>query len=154
MPPFIQNAVNRRRHMLLALLAVVAASAVVLAACSSSGSSSGGSGGGPYVSAASSPPAATAQAAAGAVLTLRHTSLGTIHSDGKASPCMRSKLTRAPSRRVPGRARLPGRPPVVAACLPSAVLQRILAAAAALWSASRHSGSAVEARRTSRSGAP
>jgi predicted lipoprotein with Yx(FWY)xxD motif len=72
----------RRRPSLLLVLPAAAASAVVLAACSSSGSSSGGSGGS-YGSAASSPPAATAQAAAGAVLTLRHTSLGTILTDGK-----------------------------------------------------------------------
>lgn len=71
----------KRPRLLLVLPA--GAGAAVLAACGSSGGSSGGSGGGPYGSAASSPPAATAPAAGGTVITLRHTSLGTILTDGK-----------------------------------------------------------------------
>jgi predicted lipoprotein with Yx(FWY)xxD motif len=72
---------NRRARLLLAL--PLAAAVVVLAACSSSGTSSGSSGGGPYGPAPSSPPTATAPAAGGAVLTLRHTSLGTILTNGQ-----------------------------------------------------------------------
>ena len=72
----------RRHRMLLALPVAAAAAAVVLAACGTSGSSSGGSSGGPYSSAASSTPAAGAPAGA-AALTLRHTSLGTILTNGQ-----------------------------------------------------------------------
>jgi predicted lipoprotein with Yx(FWY)xxD motif len=72
----------RRHRMLLALPVAAAAAVVVLAACGTSGSSSGGSSGGPYSSAASSTPAAGAPAGA-AALTLRHTSLGTILTDGQ-----------------------------------------------------------------------
>ncbi len=72
----------RRHRMLLALPVAAAAAAVVLAACGTSGSSSGGSSGGPYSSAASSTPAAAAPAGA-AALTLRHTSLGTILTNGQ-----------------------------------------------------------------------
>jgi len=68
--------------MLLALPVAAAAVVVVLAACGTSGSSSGGSSGGPYSSAASSTPAAAAPAGA-AALTLRHTSLGTILTNGQ-----------------------------------------------------------------------
>jgi predicted lipoprotein with Yx(FWY)xxD motif len=70
----------RRHRMLLALPVAAAAAVVVLAACGTSGSSSGG--GGPYGSAASSTPAAGAPAGA-AALTLRHTSLGTILTNGQ-----------------------------------------------------------------------
>src|SRR6266700_4575948 len=70
-----------RRHRMLLALPVAAAAAVVLARCGTSGSSSGG-GGGPYGSAASSTPAAGAPAGA-AALTLRHTSLGTILTNGQ-----------------------------------------------------------------------
>src|SRR6266581_4064821 len=71
-----------RRHRMLVALPVAAAAAVVaLTACGTSGSSSGG-GGGPYGSAASSTPAAGAPAGA-AALTLRHTSLGTILTNGQ-----------------------------------------------------------------------
>jgi predicted lipoprotein with Yx(FWY)xxD motif len=77
----------RRHRMLLALPVAAAAAVVVLAACGTSGYSSGGSGGGAYGSAASSPavgaPAASAPAAGAAALTLRHTSLGTILTDGQ-----------------------------------------------------------------------
>jgi predicted lipoprotein with Yx(FWY)xxD motif len=72
----------RRHRMLLALPVAAAAAVVVLAACGTSGSSSGGSSGGPYSSAASSTPAADAPAGA-AALTLRHTSLGTILTNGQ-----------------------------------------------------------------------
>jgi predicted lipoprotein with Yx(FWY)xxD motif len=72
----------RRHRMLLALPVAAAAAVVVLAACGTSGSSSGGSSGGPYSSAASSTPAAGAPAGA-AALTLRHTSLGTILTNGQ-----------------------------------------------------------------------
>ena len=72
----------RRHRMLLALPVAAAAAVVVLAACGTSGSSSGGSSGGPYSSAASSTPAAGAPAGAVA-LTLRHTSLGTILTNGQ-----------------------------------------------------------------------
>jgi len=72
----------RRHRMLLALPVAAAAAVVVLAACGTSGSSSGGSSGGPYSSAASSTPAAAAPAGA-AALTLRHTSLGTILTNGQ-----------------------------------------------------------------------
>jgi predicted lipoprotein with Yx(FWY)xxD motif len=79
MSPSKLKGLNRRARLLLALpLAAVAV--VVLAACGSSGSSSGSSGGG---SAASSPPAATAPAASGAALTLRHTALGAILTNGQ-----------------------------------------------------------------------
>lgn len=71
-----------RRHRMLLALPVAAAAVVVLAACGTSGSSSGGSSGGPYSSAASSTPAAGAPAGA-AALTLRHTSLGTILTNGQ-----------------------------------------------------------------------
>jgi len=73
----------RRHRMLLALPVAAAAAVVVLAACGTSGSSSGGSSGGPYSSAASSTPAAAAPAAAAAALTLRHTSLGAILTNGQ-----------------------------------------------------------------------
>ena len=66
-----------RRHRMLLALPVAAAAAVVLAACGTSGYSSAGSSGGAYGSAASSP------AAGAAALTLRHTSLGTILTDGQ-----------------------------------------------------------------------
>jgi predicted lipoprotein with Yx(FWY)xxD motif len=72
----------RRHRMLLALPVAAAAAVVVLAACGTSGKSSGGSSGGPYGSAASSTPAAGATAA-DAALTLRHTSLGAILTDGQ-----------------------------------------------------------------------
>ena len=76
-----------RRHRMLLALPVAAAAAVVLAACGTSGYSSAGSSGGAYGSAASSPaagaPAASAPAAGAAALTLRHTSLGTILTDGQ-----------------------------------------------------------------------
>jgi predicted lipoprotein with Yx(FWY)xxD motif len=78
-----------RRHRMLAALPVAAAAAVVvLAACGTSGNSSGGSSGGAYGSAASNTPAAGAPAtstpaAGAAALTLRHTSLGTILTDGQ-----------------------------------------------------------------------
>jgi predicted lipoprotein with Yx(FWY)xxD motif len=71
-----------RRHRMLLALPVAAGAAVVLAACGTSGYSSGGSSGGAYGSAASSP-AASAPAAGAAALTLRHTSLGTILTDGQ-----------------------------------------------------------------------
>jgi predicted lipoprotein with Yx(FWY)xxD motif len=70
----------RRHRMLLALPVAAAAAVVVLAACGTSGNSSGG--GGPYGPAASSTPAAGAPAGA-AALTLRHTSLGTILTNGQ-----------------------------------------------------------------------
>ncbi len=70
------------RHRMLLALPVAGAAAVVLAACGTSGNSSGGSSGGAYGSAASSP-AAGAPAAGAAALTLRHTSLGTILTDGQ-----------------------------------------------------------------------
>jgi predicted lipoprotein with Yx(FWY)xxD motif len=77
----------RRHRMLLALPVAAAAAVVVLAACGTSGNSSGGSSGGAYGSAASSPaagaPGASAPAAGAAALTLRHTSLGTILTDGQ-----------------------------------------------------------------------
>jgi|HubBroStandDraft_6_1064221.scaffolds.fasta_scaffold562699_2 predicted lipoprotein with Yx(FWY)xxD motif len=74
---------NRRARLLLAL-PPAALAVVVLAACGSSGgSSSSSSGGGPYGSAASSPPTVTAPAASGAALTLRHTALGTILTNGQ-----------------------------------------------------------------------
>jgi predicted lipoprotein with Yx(FWY)xxD motif len=77
----------RRHRMLLALPVAAAAAVVVLAACGTSGNSSGGSSGGAYGSAASSPaagaPGARAPAAGAAALTLRHTSLGTILTDGQ-----------------------------------------------------------------------
>ncbi|MGE5287811.1 MAG: hypothetical protein ACM3ML_11515 [Micromonosporaceae bacterium] len=73
----------RRRRMLLALPVAAAAAVVVLAACGTSGNSSGGSSGGPYGSAASSTPAADAPAAGAATLTLQHTSLGTILTNGQ-----------------------------------------------------------------------
>lgn len=73
----------RRHRMLLALPVAAAAAAVVLAACGTSGNSSGGSSRGAYGSAASSTPAAAAPAAGAAALTLRHTSLGTILTDGR-----------------------------------------------------------------------
>ena len=76
-----------RRHRMLLALPVAAAAAVVLTACGTSGYSSAGSSGGAYGSAASSPaagaPAASAPAAGAAALTLRHTSLGTILTDGQ-----------------------------------------------------------------------
>jgi predicted lipoprotein with Yx(FWY)xxD motif len=72
----------RRHRVLLALPVAAAAAVVVLAACGTSGNSSGGSSGGAYGSAASSP-AAGAPAAGAAALTLRHTSLGTILTDGR-----------------------------------------------------------------------
>jgi len=72
----------RRHRVLLALPVAAAAAVVVLAACGTSGNSSGGSSGGAYGSAASSP-AAGAPAADAAALTLRHTSLGTILTDGR-----------------------------------------------------------------------
>ena len=68
----------RRHRMLLALPVAAAAAAVALTACGTSGASSGG----PYSSAASSTPAADAPAGA-AALTLRHTSLGTILTNGQ-----------------------------------------------------------------------
>jgi predicted lipoprotein with Yx(FWY)xxD motif len=71
----------RRHRMLLALPVAAAAAVVVLAACGTSGNSSGG--GGPYGPAASSTPAAGAPAAGAATLTLRHTSLGTILTNGQ-----------------------------------------------------------------------
>jgi predicted lipoprotein with Yx(FWY)xxD motif len=74
---------NRPARLLLALPPAAAVAVVALAACGSSGGSSGSSGGGPYGSAASGPPAATAPAAGGAALTLRHTSLGTILTNGQ-----------------------------------------------------------------------
>ena len=73
----------RRHRMLLALPVAAAAAAVVLAACGTSGNSSGGSSRGAYGSAASSTPAAAAPTAGAAALTLRHTSLGTILTDGR-----------------------------------------------------------------------
>jgi predicted lipoprotein with Yx(FWY)xxD motif len=72
----------RRHRMLLALPVAAAAAVVVLAACGTSGNSSGGSSGGAYGSAASSP-AAGAPAAGAAALMLRHTSLGTILTNGR-----------------------------------------------------------------------
>ena len=71
-------ALKRRPRMLLAVPAVIAG-AVIMAACSSSP----GNGVGPYGPAAPSTPAATAPAAGGAGLMVRHTSLGTILTDGQ-----------------------------------------------------------------------
>ena len=76
------QALKRRPRMLLAVPAAIAG-AVIMAACGSSGSSSPGSGVGPYGPAAPSAPAATAHAAGGAGLMVRHTSLGTILTDGQ-----------------------------------------------------------------------
>ena len=76
------RALRRHPRMLLAVPAAAAA-IVAVAACGSYGGSSGGSSGGAYGSAASSRPAAHSPAAGGAALTLRHTSLGTILTDGR-----------------------------------------------------------------------
>ena len=72
------QALKHRPRMLLAVPAVIAG-AVIMAACSSSP----GSGVGPYGPAAPSAPTATAPAAGGAGLMVRHTSLGTILTDGQ-----------------------------------------------------------------------